>query len=71
MILLALYRLTSMNTKIYEKHGALCVEMESFALFANAPATGKMLHVFYFNISDSPVTHEQQVQKNVKMHLRK
>ncbi|WP_162146825.1 purine-nucleoside phosphorylase [Acholeplasma granularum] len=43
--------------EIYEKHGALCVEMESFALFANAIATGKNAACI-LTISDSLVTKE-------------
>jgi purine-nucleoside phosphorylase len=42
---------------IYEKQGAVCVEMESFALFANALATGKNAACL-LTISDSLVTHE-------------
>ncbi len=42
---------------IYEKHGTLCVEMESFALFANALATGKNAACI-LTISDSLVTKE-------------
>ena len=43
--------------EIYEKHGAVCVEMESFALFANARALGKKAACI-LTISDSLVTHE-------------
>lgn len=52
------YRINGDEYKeIYEKHGALCVEMESFALFANALATGKNAACI-LTISDSLVTHE-------------
>lgn len=43
--------------EIYEKHNAVCVEMESFALFANARALGKKAACI-LTISDSLVTHE-------------
>lgn len=43
--------------EIYEKHGAVCVEMESFALFANARVLGKKAACI-LTISDSLVTHE-------------
>ncbi len=43
--------------EINEKHGCLCVEMESFALFANALLTGKKAACL-LTISDSLVTHE-------------
>ncbi len=42
---------------IYEKQGCVCVEMESFALFANAKATGKNAACL-ITISDNLVTHE-------------
>ncbi|WP_026391084.1 purine-nucleoside phosphorylase [Haploplasma axanthum] len=42
---------------IYEKHNAVCVEMESFALFTNAKALGKKAACL-LTISDSLVTHE-------------
>lgn len=42
---------------IRDKHGAKCVEMESFALFANAIALGKQAACL-LTISDSLVTHE-------------
>lgn len=52
------YRVNSDEYKaIYEKQGAVCVEMESFALFANALATGKNAACL-LTISDSLVTHE-------------
>lgn len=52
------YRINSDEYKaIYEKQGAVCVEMESFALFANALATGKNAACL-LTISDSLVTHE-------------
>ncbi len=42
---------------IRDNHEALCVEMESFALFANAKATGKN-GACILTISDNLVTHE-------------
>ena len=52
------YRMTHEEYKeIYEKQGAVCVEMESFALFANAKALGKNAACL-LTISDSLVTHE-------------
>ena len=43
--------------EIYEKHDAVCVEMESFALFANARQLGKKAACI-LTISDSLVTKE-------------
>ncbi|MGI6787698.1 MAG: purine-nucleoside phosphorylase [Acholeplasmataceae bacterium] len=43
--------------EIYQKHHAECVEMESFALFANARALGKQAACI-LTISDSLVTKE-------------
>lgn len=52
------YRINSDEFKdIYEKHNAVCVEMESFALFANAKALGKKAACL-LTISDSLVTKE-------------
>jgi len=52
------YRLTHDEYKeIYEKHDAVCVEMESFALFANAKALNKKAACL-LTISDSLVTKE-------------
>ena len=52
---------------VREKHGCKCVEMESFALFANAKATGKKAACL-LTISDSFTTHEvtsaEERQKN-------
>ncbi len=42
---------------IHEKHSCLAVEMEAFALFANAKATGKNAACI-LTVSDSLVTHE-------------
>lgn len=42
---------------IHEEQGCLAVEMESFALFANAKATGKNAACI-LTVSDSLVTHE-------------
>ncbi len=42
---------------IHEKQGCLAVEMEAFALFANAKATGKNAACI-LTVSDSLVTHE-------------
>lgn len=43
--------------KIYSDHGCLAVEMESFALFANAQHLGKKAACI-LTVSDSLVTHE-------------
>lgn len=43
--------------QIYADHGCVCVEMESFALFANARATGKNAACL-ITISDNLVTNE-------------
>ncbi len=43
--------------QIYADHGCVCVEMESFALFANAKATGKNAACL-ITISDNLVTGE-------------
>ncbi|HHT98917.1 MAG TPA: purine-nucleoside phosphorylase [Acholeplasma sp.] len=52
------YRLNADEYKdIHEKYGAACVEMESFALFANAKALGKKAACL-LTISDNLVTHE-------------
>ncbi len=52
------YRMNPNEFKeIHEKHQCLAVEMESFALFANALATGKSAACL-LTISDSLVTHE-------------
>ena len=50
------YRETPCNP--YEEKGALCVEMESFALFANAKSLGKNAACI-LTISDSLVTHKE------------
>lgn len=42
----------------YQKHGCVCVEMESFALFHNAKILGKQAACL-LTISDSLVTHTQ------------
>lgn len=42
--------------QIYAEHGCVCVEMESFALFANAKKTGKNATCL-ITISDNLVTH--------------
>ncbi len=47
----------SIHEKMYNEHGCLCVEMESFALFANAKALNKKAACL-LTISDSLVTHE-------------
>ncbi|MFA5719993.1 MAG: purine-nucleoside phosphorylase [Acholeplasmataceae bacterium] len=47
----------SIHEEMYEKHGCVCVEMESFALFANAKALNKKAACI-LTISDSLVTHE-------------
>ncbi|MBN3490380.1 purine-nucleoside phosphorylase [Acholeplasma equirhinis] len=52
------YRINGDEYKnIHDKYGCMCVEMESFALFANAMATGKNAACL-LTISDSLVTHE-------------
>lgn len=43
--------------KLYQEHGCLCVEMESFALFHNARVLGKNA-ACVLTISDSLVSHE-------------
>ena len=43
--------------EIYEKHGCVAVEMESFALFHNANVTGKKAACL-LTVSDNLVTHE-------------
>ena len=45
-------------TRYPEKYGAMCVEMESFALFHNANVLGKKAACI-LTISDSLVTHEE------------
>ena len=47
----------SIHQKMYDEHGCMCVEMESFALFANAKVSGKKAACL-LTISDSLVTHE-------------
>ena len=42
---------------VVEKYGCCCVEMESFALFANAKKLGKRAACL-LTVSDSLVTHE-------------
>jgi len=44
--------------KVYEDHGCLCVEMESFALFHVAQILGKKAAAI-FTISDHLITHEE------------
>ena len=44
------------HEEFYKKHGCVCVEMESFALFANAKVLGKKAACL-LTISDSLVTH--------------
>lgn len=52
------YRLNFDDYKaINEEHGCICVEMESFALFANAKRLGKEAACI-LTISDNLVTHE-------------
>lgn len=54
----AFYRPTgSVHEKLYNEQGCLCVEMESFALFANAKISGKEAACI-LTISDSLVTKE-------------
>ncbi|MDE6182131.1 MAG: purine-nucleoside phosphorylase [Eubacteriales bacterium] len=45
------------HKEFFEKHGCVCVEMESFALFNNAKILGKNAACL-LTISDSLVTHE-------------
>jgi len=47
----------SIHQKMYDEHGCMCVEMESFALFANAKVSGKKAACL-LTISDSLVTRE-------------
>lgn len=47
----------SIHEKMFNEHDCLCVEMESFALFANAKALGKKAACI-LTISDSLVTHK-------------
>ncbi len=53
--------------EVHDKFGCKCVEMESFALFANAKATGKKAACL-LTISDSFISHEvtsaEERQKN-------
>jgi purine-nucleoside phosphorylase len=57
------YRLKADEYKeIYAKHGASAVEMESFALFANAKALKKKAACL-LTVSDSLVTHEATTAK--------
>ncbi|MDE6242105.1 MAG: purine-nucleoside phosphorylase [Anaeroplasmataceae bacterium] len=53
--------------EVHDTHGCKCVEMESFALFANAKATGKKAACL-LTISDSFISHEvtssEERQKN-------
>ena len=44
------------HNDFYQKHGCVCVEMESFALFHNASILGKKAACL-LTISDSLVTH--------------
>lgn len=46
------------HNEFYEKHGCVCVEMESFALFHNAKVLGKNAACL-LTISDSLVTHKE------------
>lgn len=45
------------HKEFFEKHGCICVEMESFALFNNAKVLGKNAACL-LTISDSLITHE-------------
>lgn len=57
------YRMNSNEYKeILEKHNATCVEMEAFALFANAKRLGKNAACL-LTISDSFVTREETTSK--------
>lgn len=53
--------------EVHDAYGCMCVEMESFALFANARATGKKAACL-LTISDSFISHEvtsaEERQKN-------
>jgi purine-nucleoside phosphorylase len=48
----------SVHVEMFEKHGCLAVEMESFALFHNANVLGKRAACL-LTVSDSLVTHEE------------
>ena len=50
------------HREFYAKHGCVCVEMESFALFHNAKVLGKHAACL-LTISDSLVTHEETTAK--------
>lgn len=52
------YKENNNFSELYEKYGCLCVEMESFALFANARLLNKHASCV-LTISDSLVTHEE------------
>ncbi len=58
---------------VHDTYGCKCVEMESFALFANAKATGKKAACL-LTISDSFISHEvtsaEERQKNFKDMMR-
>ena len=59
----AFYRPTgSVHEKLYSEQGCLCVEMESFALFANAKVSGKNAACI-LTISDSLVTKDLTTAK--------
>lgn len=52
--------------ELYKEHGCLCVEMESFALFANAKATGKKatcLITISDNLETGELTTSEERQK--------
>ncbi len=59
--------------EVHDKFGCKCVEMESFALFANAKATGKKAACL-LTISDSFISHEvtsaEERQKNFTNMMR-
>lgn len=59
--------------EVHDTYGCKCVEMESFALFANAKATGKKAACL-LTISDSFISHEvtsaEERQKNFTNMMR-
>lgn len=55
---------------IYEQYGCVCVEMESFALFANAKRLGKEA-ACVLTISDSLVTHEATTSEERQIGFNK
>ena len=57
-------------SKLNQKYGCLCVEMESFALFHNANILGKQAACL-LTISDSLVTHDETTPEERQKSFRK